>query len=154
VNKAVFLDRDGTINVDRHYVYKLEDFEFLPGVPQAIKFLNDAGYKVIVVSNQSGIARGFYTAADVEKLHGYIDGELAKHGARIDAYYICPHHPDFTGECECRKPKTGLVERAVREFEIDVSLSYMVGDKESDEECARNARLKFKKDFFHERDLL
>jgi D-glycero-D-manno-heptose 1,7-bisphosphate phosphatase len=145
VNKAVFLDRDGTINVDRHYVYKLEDFEFLPGVPQAIKFLNDAGYKVIVVSNQSGIARGFYTATDVEKLHGYIDGELAKHGARIDAYYICPHHPDFTGECECRKPKTGLVERAVMEFEIDVSLSYMVGDKESDEECAKAARLRFER---------
>jgi D-glycero-D-manno-heptose 1,7-bisphosphate phosphatase len=154
VNKAVFLDRDGTINVDKHYVYKPEDFEFISGVPQAIKSLNDKGYKVIVISNQSGIARGFYTASDVEKLHGYVDGELAKQGAKIDAYYICPHHPDFTGECECRKPKTGLVDMAVREFDVDVSLSYMVGDKESDEECARAAGLKFKKDFFQEGNLL
>ena len=142
MNKAVFLDRDGTINVDKHYVYKQEDFEFISGVPQAIKSLNDDGYKVIVISNQSGIARGFYTVGDVEKLHGYVDGELAKHGAKIDAYYICPHHPDFTGECECRKPKTGLVEQAVRKFDVDISLSYMVGDKESDGECARAAGIK------------
>jgi len=145
VNKAVFLDRDGTINVDKHFVYKPEDFEFISGVPQAIKSLNDDGYKVIVISNQSGIARGFYTIIDVEKLHKYIDGELAKQGAKIDAYYICPHHPDFTGECECRKPKTGLVDRAVREFDVDVSVSYMVGDKESDEECARGAGLRFER---------
>jgi len=146
VNKAVFLDRDGTINVDKHYVYKIDDFEFIDGVPEMIKRFNDDGYKVIVISNQSGVARGFYTIADVEKLHRYIDGELAKIGAKIDAYYICPHHPDFTGVCECRKPKTGLVERAIKDFDIDVSQSLFVGDKESDRECARQIGIKFERD--------
>jgi len=142
VNKAVFLDRDGTINLDKHYVYKIEDFEFINGVPGIIKRFNDMGYKIIVVSNQSGVARGYYSIADVEKLHRYIDSELAKIGAKIDAYYICPHHPDFTGECECRKPKTGLVERAIRDFDIDVSQSLFVGDKDSDRECGNNAGIK------------
>lgn len=142
MNKAVFLDRDGTINLDKHYVYKIEDFEFINGVPGIIKRFNDMGYKIIVVSNQSGVARGYYSIADVEKLHRYIDSELAKIGAKIDAYYICPHHPDFTGECECRKPKTGLVERAIRDFDIDVSQSLFVGDKDSDRECGNNAGIK------------
>ncbi|MCL2260340.1 MAG: D-glycero-beta-D-manno-heptose 1,7-bisphosphate 7-phosphatase [Fibromonadales bacterium] len=142
MNKAVFLDRDGTINVDKHYVYKIEDFEFINGVPQAIKSLNKNGYKVIVISNQSGIARGFYTIADVEKLHKYMDSELAKINAKIDAYYICPHHPDFSGECECRKPKTGLIKQAIKNFDIDISQSYLVGDKEIDMECGNNAGIK------------
>ncbi|GHV17978.1 hypothetical protein AGMMS49938_18910 [Fibrobacterales bacterium] len=141
-NKAVFLDRDGTINIDNGYVYKREDFKFIKGVPQSIKKLNDAGYKVIVISNQSGIARGFYTAKDVKKLHNHIDAELKKNGAKIDAYYFCPHHPNFNGKCECRKPKIGLIEQAVQDFNIDLSQSYFVGDKKSDEECAKNAGLK------------
>ena len=140
--KAIFLDRDGTINVDKGYVYKPEDMEFIDGAPEAIRHMNELGYKVIVISNQSGIARGFYTSEDVLRLHQYMDTELAKYGARVDAYYFCPHHPDYGPPCECRKPKTGLVERAIMDFDIDAGKSWMVGDKASDAECAKNAAMR------------
>jgi D-glycero-D-manno-heptose 1,7-bisphosphate phosphatase len=142
VNKAVFLDRDGTINIDRHYIYKPEDWEFTENAVDAIKMLNTAGYKVIVISNQSGIARGYYTQEDVQNLHRYVNAELAKQGTKIDAWYFCPHLPEISGECECRKPKTGLIRQAVKDFDIDISKSWLVGDKQSDIECANNAELK------------
>ena len=142
MEKAIFLDRDGTINVDKGFVYKPEDVEFIDGVPEAIRKMNELGYKVIVISNQSGIARGFYTSEHVNKLHGYIDCELEKYGAHIDAYYFCPHYPDYGMECDCRKPKTGLIERATKDFNVDITKSWMLGDKESDVECARNAGLR------------
>ena len=138
MNKAIFLDRDGTINVDKGYVYKSEDFEFIDRVPEAIKIMNDLGYLVIVITNQSGIVRGYYSIDDVNRLHKYIDLELSKYNAHIDAYYYCPHHPDFGEVCYCRKPKTGLIEQAVKDFNIDISKSWMVGDKESDMQCADN----------------
>ena len=136
MRKAVYLDRDGTINVDKGYVYKPEDFEFIDGVPEVIKCLNDLVYLVIVVSNQSGIARGFYTSGDVINPHKYIDNELLKYGAHIDAYYFCPHHPDFGIECNCRKPKTGMIEQAMKDFDINLNESWIVGDKNSDVECS------------------
>ena len=142
MEKAVFLDRDGTINVEKRYLYKPEDFEFIDGASEAIKQLNQLGYKVIVISNQSGIARGFYTITDVSKLHNHIDHELKKHGARIDAYYFCPHHPDYGPKCNCRKPETGLIEKAVQDFYIDLTESWMVGDKASDIECAARAKIR------------
>ena len=142
MSKVIFLDRDGTINVDKGFVYKPEDIEFIDGVPEAIRKMNELDYKVIVISNQSGIARGFFTSNDVNKLHKYIDTELRKHGARIDAYYFCPHHPDYGSECSCRKPKIGLVEQAINDFNIDITKSWMIGDKASDVECARNAGLR------------
>ena len=142
MEKAIFLDRDGTINVDKGYVHKPEDFVFMAGAPEAIRQMNKFGYKVIVISNQSGIARGFFTSDDVVKLHEHINLELNKYGARIDAYYFCPHHPDYDMECDCRKPKTGLIEQAVKDFNIDLTQSWMIGDKASDLECAGNIGLK------------
>lgn len=137
MNKAVFLDRDGTINIEKKYLYKIEDFEFIDGAQNAIKLLNDSGYKVIVITNQAGIARGYYNEGDVENLHLYISEELRKYGAHIDAFYYCPHHPSegkgiYKINCDCRKPKSGLYRRAIEEFNISAQESYVVGDKVSD----------------------
>ncbi|HUC92003.1 MAG TPA: D-glycero-beta-D-manno-heptose 1,7-bisphosphate 7-phosphatase [Paenibacillus sp.] len=133
-NKAVFLDRDGTINAEKNYLFRTDDWEWTPGAIEAIRGFNDLGYLVIVISNQAGIARGLYSEADLHKLHGYVDELLASHGARIDAYYYCPHHPDFgeLRQCDCRKPNPGLLLRAQSDFGIDMAKSYMIGDKKSD----------------------
>ncbi|MGP1569008.1 MAG: D-glycero-alpha-D-manno-heptose-1,7-bisphosphate 7-phosphatase [Peptoanaerobacter stomatis] len=139
MNKAAFFDRDGTINVEKNYLYKVEDFEFIKGIPELIKKYNDEGYVVIVVTNQAGIARGYYTEEDMNILHRYINEQLAKIGAHIDDFYFCPHHPDITGECNCRKPKTGMLEKAIKEWNIDVTKSILYGDKpwdiEAGEKC-------------------
>ncbi|BCR05181.1 D,D-heptose 1,7-bisphosphate phosphatase [Desulfuromonas versatilis] len=142
--RAVFLDRDGTINVEKDYLYKIEDFEFIPGVPEAIKKLKEAGFLVIVVTNQSGVARGFYSLEDVEVLHRHIQDELAKIGTSIDAFYVCPHHPtegfgEFRRKCNCRKGKPGMLLEAAREHEIDLVASFMVGDKIADIEAGKAA---------------
>lgn len=142
MNKALFLDRDGTINIDKGHVYRKEDFEFIKGMPEFIKKYNDQGYKVIVITNQAGIAKGYYTKEDVDKLHKYINRELSKIGAHIDAFYICPHHPDYTGECNCRKPKTGMLEEAIKDFNVDVSKSILYGDKPWDIECGEKCNIK------------
>lgn len=148
MNKAVFLDRDGTINVDKGYVYKIDDFEFISGTIEAIKKLNDNGYLVIVVTNQSGVARGYYTEEDIHKLHVYINRELQKYGAHIDKYYYCPHHPDYGNElykkqCDCRKPKTGMIDQAIKDFNIDRKKSFMIGNKISDIQAGLSAKLKY-----------
>lgn len=135
MNKAAFFDRDGTINVEKNYLYKVEDFEFIEGIPELIKKYNDEGYIVIVVTNQAGIARGYYTEEDMNILHRYINEQLAKIGAHIDAFYFCPHHPDITGECNCRKPKTGMLEKAINDWNIDVTKSILYGDKPWDIEA-------------------
>jgi len=144
MDKAVFLDRDGTINVEREYLHRPEDFRFIPGAPQAIRLLNEAGFRVIVVSNQSGIARGYYDEVAVERLHRFMDGELAARGARIDAYYFCPHHPEHgDGEygraCDCRKPWPGMLLQAAADLSLDLAASYMVGDKLADVQAGLNA---------------
>ena len=136
-NRAVFLDRDGTINIEKGYLFRIEDFSFVPGAPQAIKLLKDAGFLVIVVTNQSGIARGYYSVRDVSLLHNYINAELARSGTTIDAFFICPHHPQGTVEryaetCGCRKPLPGMLLTAAEEFSIDLGRSYIVGDKAAD----------------------
>lgn len=140
---AVFLDRDGTIIVDKGYMKEPADIEFFPGVPEAIAALNRAGYLVICVSNQSGIARGMMTSAEVVRFNDEMVRQLAAQGARIDACYFCPHHPDDT--CECRKPAIGMFRQAIKEFAIDVERSWMIGDKESDIEFGKNAGLKTRK---------
>jgi D-glycero-D-manno-heptose 1,7-bisphosphate phosphatase len=134
---AVFLDRDGTINVEKVYLYRPDDFEFIPGVPAAIRRLNEAGLMVIVVTNQSGIARGYYTLDDVDLLHSYLNNELNKQSAHVDAFYCCPHHPtagqgEFTRECDCRKGRPGMLLQAAEEYTIDLSRSFMIGDKPAD----------------------
>lgn len=130
--QAVFLDRDGTLNREKGYLHDWKDWEWLPGVPGALARLNAAGFRLVVVSNQSGMARGYYGEAEWLKLNGKIDSSLAATGARIDGYYFCPHHPAFTGPCDCRKPGPGLILRAAEDLEIDLSASWLVGDKASD----------------------
>lgn len=140
-NKAVFLDRDGTINVDKGFVNRIEDFEFMDGAIEAIQLLNRNDFKVIVVSNQSGIARGYYTEKDLWRLQRFINEELGKHGAQIDAFYYCPHHPQakvnkYRADCGCRKPKAGLLERAIEDLDVNASRSYLIGDSLKDIEAA------------------
>ena len=129
---AVFLDRDGTVNVDTHYVRRPEEVSLIPGAAVAIARLNRAGVPVIVVSNQSGIGRGILSHADYEQVRARLDELLASHGAHIDASYICPHAPDpATSQpvCECRKPGTLLFRSAAMEHAIDLARSAFVGDR-------------------------
>jgi D-glycero-D-manno-heptose 1,7-bisphosphate phosphatase len=135
----VFLDRDGVINrkmAEGEYVSHWDRFHLLPGVEQAIAALNRSGRKVIVVTNQRGVALGYYSAADVEILHEQLQRHLARHGARVDAFYYCPHDKN---QCDCRKPQTGLFEEAFRDFpEASATNSIVIGDSLSDIEAARN----------------
>ncbi|MCL0091674.1 D-glycero-beta-D-manno-heptose 1,7-bisphosphate 7-phosphatase [Dehalococcoidales bacterium] len=133
--RAVFLDRDGTIARDVHYCRRVEDFELLPTVAEAIRLLNTNSLKVVVITNQSGIARGYFTEEILAQIHDKMKQELAKDGAWVDAIYYCPHHPD--DGCECRKPKTGLFLRAARELDIDLSRSFVVGDMQMDIDAGR-----------------
>ena len=127
--KAVFLDRDGTINIEKNYLVRFEDWEFIDGAVEAIKGLQKLGFLVVVVTNQAGIARGFYKSSDVERLHNTVNALLKERGCCIDAFYFCPHHPDISAKCDCRKPAPGMILRAADELGIDLSHSYMVGDK-------------------------
>jgi len=129
-DRAVFLDRDGTIARDVHYCRRAEDFELLHSVPQAIRLLNENGFKVVVITNQSGIARGYFSEETLRQIHEKMKNELAQHGAHVDAVYFCPHHPDEG--CECRKPKTALFLKATKELNIDLSHSFVVGDMQID----------------------
>ncbi|MEO1765708.1 D-glycero-beta-D-manno-heptose 1,7-bisphosphate 7-phosphatase [Thiobacter aerophilum] len=134
---AVFLDRDGTLNVEKEYLHRWQDWEWIPGAIDAIRRLNEAGFLVIVTTNQSGIARGYYTEADVLELHRQVDADLARHGGHIDAYYYCPHHPQYgpLRDCDCRKPEPGMLLRAAEEHDIDLTRSYIIGDKAADIEA-------------------
>ncbi len=140
MRQAVFLDRDGTINEERDYLFRCEDFHFISGVPQAIKQLNDAGFLVVVVTNQSGVARGYYAESDVERLHVFIQQQLCSIGAHIDAFYYCPHHPTkglgkYKRDCCCRKGEPGMLLQASQEHSIDLNKSFIVGDKLVDVEA-------------------
>ena len=126
MNKAIFLDRDGTINVDKNYLYKIEDSEFIDGVIEGLQILQELGFKLIVITNQSGIARGYYTDKDAHIIFDYMINELKKNGVIIEQVYYCPH---IGNECDCRKPKLGLFYRAQKDYDIDFSKSYAIGDK-------------------------
>ena len=146
-NKALFFDRDGTLNIDTHYLHDPADFVWVEGAVDAIRWANERGYLVIVVTNQSGIARGYYDEADVHRLHDWMNAELAVHGARIDAFYYCPHHTDgsvpaYTKSCDCRKPAPGMLLRAITEHDIDPAVSYLFGDAQSDVAAAANAGIR------------
>jgi D,D-heptose 1,7-bisphosphate phosphatase len=136
-NRAVFLDRDGTIARDVPYCSRPEDFELLEGVGEGIRMLNEAGFRVIVVTNQSGIARGYFTEEMLHKIHQKMKSDSARYGAHIDAIYYCPHHPDEG--CDCRKPKPTLILRAAREHNIDLTKSFSIGDKLQDIEAGHAA---------------
>ncbi|MEM7417848.1 MAG: HAD-IIIA family hydrolase [Gemmatimonadota bacterium] len=129
---AAFLDRDGTILEEAHYLADPDDVVLIPGVVAAIRSLCDAGLAVVVVTNQSGIARGKYTVSDYEAVAARLDRILEAEGVRFDATYYCPCHPDISGPCDCRKPKTGMYETASQELGLDLRSSFYVGDKASD----------------------
>jgi histidinol-phosphate phosphatase family protein len=136
---AVFLDRDGTVIVDVGFPRSPDEVQLIPGAATAIRRLNEAGWLVIVVTNQSGIARGLLTYEDYDAVRERMEALLAAEGggARVDASYMCPHHPDFTGACECRKPGTLLFRRAVEEHGLDASASWFIGDRMRDVSPAR-----------------
>jgi len=137
LQKAVFLDRDGTIAKDVHYCRRVEDFEILPHVPKAIRLLNQAGYKAVVITNQSGLARGYFSEATLSLIHRKMVTTLERAGAHIDAVYVCPHHPDEG--CDCRKPSPTLVIRAAADIGIALDQSYMIGDDPKDVKAGRAA---------------
>lgn len=145
-DKAVFLDRDGVINVDKAYVGKVDDFDFIEGSIEALQALKKAGYLLVLVTNQSGIARGYYSEEAFLTLTEWMDWSLADRGVDLDGIYYCPHHPEhgqgeYKIDCECRKPKPGMFLQALKELDIDLSRSFMVGDKSSDLEAALKANI-------------
>ena len=147
MNRAVFFDRDGVLNEEVGYLWQAENFRWIDGAREAVKFCNEHGFLTVVVTNQGGIARGLYTGADVDALHGFVQRELAQIGAHIDAFYYCPHHPEgvveeFSVVCSCRKPKPGLILRACRELDIDPAQSILFGDSERDIQAAHAAGLR------------
>ncbi|MGE0171138.1 MAG: D-glycero-alpha-D-manno-heptose-1,7-bisphosphate 7-phosphatase [Oligoflexales bacterium] len=145
---TIFLDRDGVLNEDKGYVVKPEDLRLLPGVVEGLKTLKNLGYRLVVITNQSGIARGYFSEREVEEFHEHMNRHLQQAGSvPIDAFYICPHHPkgtipQYSSICECRKPGTGLVELALDEYAIDTSKSFFIGDKESDILCGKQMGLR------------
>ena len=135
LNKGVFIDRDDTISRDVHYCRRPGDFELLPKAAAGIKLLNQEGFKVVVITNQSGIARGYFTEDMLNKIHQKMVDELAKSGAHVDAIFFCPHHPD--DNCECRKPKPKLAHQAIKQLLIDPQQSFTIGDRLMDVELAK-----------------
>lgn len=145
---AIFFDRDGVLNIDKGYVYRIEDFVWVEGAKEALKLVESQGYLSIVVTNQSGIARGYYTISDMQKLHDWMKSDVAQFGGKIDDFYFCPYfkegiesefvaadHPD-------RKPNPGMLLRAADDYNIDLKSSLMIGDKQSDIEAANRAGIK------------
>lgn len=147
MKKAFFLDRDGVINVDVDYLHRPEDVVLCPGVGKAVRKINEAGYLAVVVSNQSGIARGMYTLREVKAVEQKIRELLEPESARLDAFYYCPHHkegvvPEFAVDCSCRKPKPGLLLNAISDLEIDPAASFLIGDQLSDLRAGEEAGCK------------
>lgn len=139
MRKALFLDRDGVINIDKNYVYRISDFEFLDGIFEICRKYQKEGYLIFVVTNQAGIARNIYSEAEFKVLTEYMLERFISEGIHITKVYYCPHHPDFTGPCTCRKPRPGLFFKAAEEFGLDLGASVIIGDKESDMQAGRNA---------------
>lgn len=141
MTKALFLDRDGVINVEKDYLYKIEDFEFIDGILDLCKYYSDNDYIIVIVTNQSGIARNYYTEKDFSILTTWMLDKFRLSGINIQKVYYCPHHPSISGECSCRKPNPGMLLEAKHEFDINMSLSIIIGDKERDIEAGLNAGL-------------
>ena len=146
MRKALFLDRDGVINVEKHYLHKIEDFEFIPGIIEVMRQYQQEGYVLVVVTNQSGIGRGYYTEEDFWKLTEWMKQTLAEQGVIIEGVYFSPYHPEkaigeYRRESDCRKPGPGMLLQAAEELELDLASSMLLGDKESDVEAGQNAGL-------------
>lgn len=142
MKKVLFLDRDGVINIEKDYLYKIDDFEFFEGTFEALSFLQNLGFEIIIVTNQSGISRGYYTQKDFDILTDWMIKQFELRGIKIKAVFLCPHGPNDT--CNCRKPKTGMVDQAKKILDIDFENSWLVGDKNSDIQMAINAGIKNK----------
>jgi D-glycero-D-manno-heptose 1,7-bisphosphate phosphatase len=144
---AAFLDRDGVLIVDHGYVHRPDQLEWIDDAPAAVRLLNEAGYYVFVITNQSGVARGYYDEAAVNRFHAHMQRRLREQGAHVDAFYYCPHHPegtvkDYAISCRCRKPGIGLLEQAAKEWPIDRDRSILIGDKESDLQAAASFKIR------------
>ena len=138
---AVFFDRDGVLNIDHGYTYRQQDFQWMPGALETIKYFNEHNYFVFVITNQGGIARGYYTEQDMHALHEFMSEELHKQGGHIDAFYYCPHYlngkeEQYSKACICRKPAPGMIKQAFREWDIEQVGSFLIGDKPSDLQAA------------------
>ena len=147
MNKAVFLDRDGTLNIDYGYVHKIDDFHFIEGSIEALKKLKEMGYLLVLVTNQSGIARGYFSEQEFLQLTEWMDWSLADRGVDLNGIYYCPHHPEaklaeFKQDCDCRKPKSGMLLQAIEELNIDPARSIMIGDKIEDLFAGQGAKIR------------
>lgn len=146
MNKAIFLDRDGTLNIDHGYVHEIDQFHFIEGSIEALQQLKQMGYLLVLVTNQSGIARGYFSEQQFLQLTEWMDWSLADRGVDLDGIYYCPHHPDGIGEfkqdCDCRKPKAGMLNQAIKELKIDPARSIMIGDKMEDMIAGKSAGIK------------
>jgi D-glycero-D-manno-heptose 1,7-bisphosphate phosphatase len=143
---AVFIDRDGTINEQMGYINHPSRFIMLPGAAEAFRILNNEGYFAIIISNQSGVARGYFPIETVYDIHSRMNDSIRKQGGKIDGIFFCPHYPkgsvpEYTLDCDCRKPKTGLITQACKKFNIDLTKSYMVGDHYTDIELADRSNI-------------
>jgi D-glycero-D-manno-heptose 1,7-bisphosphate phosphatase len=144
---AVFIDRDGTVNEQMGYINHVSRFVILPGVVEGLRLLNENGFHAVIVSNQSGVARGYFPLGLVQEVHDFLDASLKKDHVTVDGIFFCPHHPngsvpEFTKRCNCRKPRTGLIDQACRSLEIDLQNSYAIGDRCEDIQFARRAGVK------------
>ena len=141
MDKVVFFDRDGVINVEKNYLHKIEDFEFIDSSFSSFKYLKKLGYKFVIITNQSGIDRGKYSIEDFNILTDWMLEQFKEHDITIEVVNYCPHHPDFSGDCECRKPKIGMIKQVEDILNIDYKNSWLVGDKDSDIGAAKNANI-------------
>lgn len=139
MRKALFLDRDGVVNVEKNYLHKIEDFELMEGIVDVCRSYQEQGYLIIIVTNQSGISRGYYTEDDFAHLSRWMVGHFKELGIAITRIYHCPHHESIDGVCECRKPEPGMFLEAQREYDLDMAASVMIGDNERDIEAAIRA---------------
>jgi len=140
MQKVIFLDRDGVINKEKEYLYKIEDFEFIDGVVSTLHYLQTLGYKLVIITNQSGIARGYYTLEQYNLLTLWMKEQFIQQGINITEVYCCPHAPD--ANCDCRKPNIGMIQQAAKIIDIDYEHSWLIGDKNSDIQTAINAQIK------------
>lgn len=134
--RALFLDRDGTINVEKEFISDPDDVELYPGAAEALRLAAASGYKLFVISNQSGVARGFMSEEDVTRVNQRLADLLAQEGVALDGIEYCPHYPDITGRCNCRKPQRGMIDRLLQQFDIDLARSFVIGDRILDRELA------------------
>lgn len=140
---ALFLDRDGVVNVERNYLFRIEECAFMDGVFEICRRFRERGYATVVVTNQAGIARGYYTVEEMHRLHAWMAERFSERGVPFDGFYHCPHHPDRTGPCSCRKPEPGMILQAAADLDLDLARSAILGDKDSDLEAGRRAGVRW-----------